>query len=88
MKLITWVDVKAYEGAWMDVSEAETYKPVEMSTLGWIIKEEEDYIVVVSTKDTEGLVGSVNAIPRQTILSITCVTVGCPMLTPELCECK
>lgn len=83
MKLVTWLDIVSHDGAWMDISEAKEYKPAPIQTVGWIIKEEEEYIVIVSSKDGEELVGSVNAIPRSAIISITCVS-SC---TPENCEC-
>jgi hypothetical protein len=55
----------------MGLEEAKALKPAQMETLGWIIRAEEDYIVLVSTMDSsEDLVGNVNSIPRNAITEI------------------
>jgi len=70
MHLITWLDTKGYEGSWLSIEEAREYAPVLMETVGWIIRNEETYVVVVSSKDDEGLVGSLSAIPKGVIQSM------------------
>lgn len=78
MKLVTWLDIVSHDGAWMDISEAKEYKPHPIQTVGWVIEDAEDYIVLVSSKDNEELVGSVCAIPKSVIVSIECLSLGCP----------
>lgn len=69
--LIRWTDITSYDGSWMGLEEAKALKPAQMETLGWIIKEDEDYIVIASTLDSgEDIVGSINAIPRGVISEI------------------
>jgi len=69
--LVRWTDITSYDGSWMGLEEAKALKPAQMETLGWIIRSEENYIVVVSTMDSsEDLVGNVNAIPRNAISEI------------------
>ena len=41
MKLVTWLDIVSYDGAWMDIEEAKEYKPHPIQTVGWIIEEAE-----------------------------------------------
>lgn len=77
MKLITWLDIVSYDGTWLPLGEAEEYKPAPMETVGWIIKNEPEYLVVASSKGGEDLVGSVSAIPKSVIESIECVAPQC-----------
>ena len=87
MKLVTWLDIVSHDGAWMDIEEAKEYKPHPIQTVGWIIEEAEDYIVLASSRDNEELVGSVCAIPKSVIVSIECVKSGCPEgCSPDPCE--
>jgi|TARA_R110002096_G_scaffold25312_11_gene79217 hypothetical protein len=72
--LIRWLDIQSFEGSWMPLEEAKEFKPVLMYTLGWVIKDEETYIVVVSSKDEEGIVGSVSAIPKCIIQSMVVIS--------------
>lgn len=76
MKLITWLDIVSFEGTWIELDEAKEYKPTNMQTIGWIIKDEPSYIVVVSSKDDEDLVGSVSAIPKCVIQSMKDVSIN------------
>tara|TARA_R100000234_G_scaffold30961_1_gene18215 strand:- start:539 stop:754 length:216 start_codon:yes stop_codon:yes gene_type:complete len=64
----------------MGLEEAKALKPAQMETLGWIVRSEEDYIVIVSTMDSsEDLVGNINAIPHSAITEIVRKPVdGCP----------
>ena len=69
--LVRWTDITSYDGSWMGLEEAKALKPAHMETLGWIIRAEEDYIILVSTMDSsEDLVGNVNSIPRNAITEI------------------
>lgn len=81
--LIRWTDIASYDGAWLDLSDAKDMKPGSMETLGWIIKETPEFVVVASTVDRdEDIVGSVNAIPRAVITEIVPRAVGCPQDAP------
>jgi len=76
--LVRWTDIASHDGAWMDLEDAKALKPGQMQTLGWVIKETPDYIVVASTIDQdEDIVGSVNAIPRTVITEIVSRASGC-----------
>ena len=70
--LVEWVDITSHDGAWLDLKEAEEYAPTPMKTIGFLLKEEPDYIIVVSTaSEIMDSVGSTNAIPRGCIKKIT-----------------
>ena len=69
--LVRGTDITSYDGSWMGLDEAKALKPAQMETLGWIVRSEEDYIVIVSTMDSsEDLVGNVNSIPHNAITEI------------------
>lgn len=69
---VEWLDITSHDGAWLDMKEAEEYAPTPMKTVGFLLKEDPEYIVVVSTiADSLDSVGSTNAIPRGCIQSVT-----------------
>ena len=66
--VVVWLDIAGKDEAWVEISEAKAMKPGRMVTSGWVLKEEENYIVLASSLDTqEGLAGNINAIPRCVI---------------------
>ena len=71
--LITWVDICSCDAAWMSLADALEYRPTPIQTLGWVIEENDEYIVVVSSysvEEEDRVFGSVCAIPRDVIESI------------------
>ena len=69
--LVRWTDINSYDGSWMGLEEAKALKPAPMETLGWIIQETEEYIVIASTLDgQDDVVGNVNAIPSSVISEV------------------
>jgi hypothetical protein len=70
--LVEWDDITSHDGAWLDLKEAEEYSPTPMKTMGFLLKDEPDYVIVVSTaSEILDVVGSTNAIPRGCIKKIT-----------------
>ena len=68
--IVRWIDIASHDGAWMDYSDAVTMKPIQVETVGWVIKENPEYIVVaasISPDKEESVTGSINAIPRGCI---------------------
>ena len=54
------------------MEEAKEFKPLTIYTCGWVIFETDDYITLVSSvSDDEEDTGSVNAIPKGCVVSIT-----------------
>ena len=68
---ITWLDITSQTDPWIDIDDAMEMKPAIMISVGWIVKDNIDFVTLASTVDTEEeLVGDVNCIPRSTIMSI------------------
>jgi len=66
--LVRWVDIVAVEEPWQTAEEIEALRPAEMLTVGLVVKEATDYIVLVSTVETAGgTYGNANVIPRGCI---------------------
>ena len=69
--IILWKDIQSCDEPWVDLKEAKEMKPVEMKTVGYILEQTEDCVVIASTLCQDGeSVGSVNAIPMGTVVSI------------------
>ena len=70
-KLILWNDISGQERPWLTHEEAISLEPILMRTVGYIIHEDDEKIVVCSTMDTEEEhYGNLNAIPRGVILAM------------------
>jgi len=68
---IVWTDINSFDGAWLELEESKKLQPVQMETIGWIVNETKDHVVIVSTLEAKGsLAGSTNAIPRGIIKKI------------------
>ena len=66
-----WLDITGKDDAWMELGEAKNMKPARIITSGWLLKENDDYIILASSLDTkEGLAGNINSIPRCVIETI------------------
>lgn len=71
MKKVVWWDIQNKEGPWKDQDDVDEIAPVKMTTLGWIVRKESDFIVTASTLTEDGSFGDLNAIPRGVIFSVT-----------------
>ena len=70
-KIILWTDISGQERPWLTHEEAISLEPILMKTVGYIIHEDDEKIVVCSTMSTdEEHYGNVNAIPRGVILAM------------------
>jgi len=50
LEYIKWLDHTAWDKAeWNDIDELEELKPVLVYSVGWVAKETNEYIVIVST---------------------------------------
>ena len=72
---VKWLDIVSDGGGWSTLSEALEYHPLTVETQGWLVHENEDFIIIVSTlspplDDEEPSVGGIHAIPRGCILRI------------------
>jgi hypothetical protein len=56
--LITWLDHTTFpDNIWRTKKQMNALSPSEMRTVGWLLKETEDYIIVVSTKNCDTYTG-------------------------------
>jgi hypothetical protein len=70
-KLILWTDISGQERPWLTHEEAVSLEPILMKTVGYIIHEDDEKIVVCSTMATdEEHYGNLNAIPRGVIIAM------------------
>ena len=68
--LIAWRDVLSSPAAWMSRAEAEDLEPVSMLTVGWIVREEADFLTVAGTRSNDpetDLVGDSSAHTLQSL---------------------
>tara|TARA_R100001443_G_scaffold91879_1_gene98619 strand:+ start:785 stop:1039 length:255 start_codon:yes stop_codon:yes gene_type:complete len=66
--LVNWVDILGEDDAWSSSEEVKELRPAEISTVGRLLIQTDDYIVVVSSWDHSGdHFGNVNCIPRGVI---------------------
>lgn len=70
-KIVLWTDISGQERPWLSYEEAIGLEPILMKTVGYIIHEDDEKVVVCSTMATdEEHYGNVNAIPRGVIIAI------------------
>jgi hypothetical protein len=73
---VVWKDIQGLEGAWTSLEEIQEMAPVSIETLGWIIKEDEEHLTMVSSLAfDQTFAGSVTSIPKGCIEDIRLVTV-------------
>lgn len=69
--IVHWIDTVGHgDNTWLTVGEVMEVKPSPMVTVGFLMKETNDYVVVAATKAEQvddDIFGNVNAIPRSCI---------------------
>mgnify|MGYP003136170659 CR=1 FL=1 len=65
--LVHWMDITGMDEPWGELKDAEELTPAYVTTAGWIVVEEEEYIVIASTTGTEGEMGNLNCIPKGVV---------------------
>ena len=72
---VVWKDIQGLEATWSSLEEIEEMAPVSIETLGWIIKEDESHLTMVSSLAAdETFAGSVTSIPKGCIEDIRLVS--------------
>ena len=85
-KLILWNDISGQERPWLTHEEAISLEPILMRTVGYIIHEDDEKIVVCSTMNTEEEhYGNLNAIPRGVILAMRDIGVNNDRIDTDGC---
>ena len=68
---VLWLDITSKTEPWICHEEAIEMRPATMRTVGWVLEDNSEYIIIASTVDTsDELVGDVNCIPKGVILEI------------------
>ena len=66
--VVTWLDIVGHERPWYEPEEAQGLRPAEITSLGILIDEKEDYIIVAGSWEDDGcLLGNVSCIPRGVV---------------------
>ena len=53
--LITWLDHVTFElNSWRSEEDLDDLQPLEVITIGWLMKEEKDHIIVAGTIGSHG----------------------------------
>ena len=73
---VVWKDIQGLEATWSSLEEIEEMAPVSIETLGWIIKEDESHLTMVSSLAADQtFAGSVTSIPKGCVEDIRLVSV-------------
>jgi len=68
--IVQWSDITGSDGPWSDLEEALDLRPAEITTIGRMVVDQSEYIVIASSWGDEGELGNLNCIPRPIIKSI------------------
>ena len=67
---VVWQDIIRPDETWLFEEEAKELKHAEIITVGWIITECKDNLVIASSKGDGGQLGDINCIPKTVILEM------------------
>ena len=75
---VIWRDIQGHDGAWVDCDDIlDDYEPVTVYTVGWILKEDDEFLTIVSSLSADQtFAGNVNAIPRGCVQSVFLITLS------------
>ena len=86
MKLVkvTWLDTnETSDSGWLSLDEVKKNKPCKISSVGWIVNEDEKFITIAADVDateieseSDELLGRVQCFPRGCIEKIETLSVG------------
>jgi len=72
---VEWLDITASERPWMEQEEAEGLRPASIVTVGKLVADKENYVIVASSWGVEGELGNVNCIPKQALTKMERISV-------------
>lgn len=70
MVIVRWRDHEGDAG-WFDLEELASRKAPEVSTVGWLILEDDKYVKVVDSIMADGTMGGMNLILKECVIEIT-----------------
>ena len=65
--MIQWTDITGCDGPWSDLEEAQGLKPALMTSVGQIVVNRNDSVVIASTWGEDNEFGNLNCIPKTAI---------------------
>jgi len=68
--IVKWEDITGNNEPWLYIDDALDLETAKMTTVGWVIKDRDDSIVIVSSLGDKKEVGDVNCIPKSVIQSM------------------
>jgi hypothetical protein len=68
--LIEWQDIVGMGSGWVTHQEIMEAQPATMVTVGWVLRETEDFLVVGATVEIggDGQLGDVSVIPKAVVV--------------------
>ena len=69
--VVRWLDAYEMESGWLDIEEALKIKPPEVHSVGYVLKETKEYIILaadIGSNQIDKDVGRVTVIPGQWIV--------------------
>ena len=67
---LEWADITGNSEPWYTIEDALELEPAHMTTIGWLIADNPDYIIISSTLGTKKEASDINCIPKSAIKSI------------------
>lgn len=63
--LVDWVDSCSFaQHRWRAVEEARQIEPSKIQSVGWLLREEKDFVVLTGSLDNDGNTSGTHTIPR------------------------
>ena len=69
--VIEWEDITGNSEPWFTVQDALDLEPARMTTVGWVISDRDDYLIISSTLGDKEEASDINCIPKSVIKSTT-----------------
>ena len=75
--LVHWIDIIGEDhNPWSSLEQAKDMKPEPISTIGKVVEDNDEFMVVASSwNDQGGLLGNLNCIPKGVVQSVVEVDV-------------
>ena len=65
--IVEWEDITSNTEPWLYISDALELEPAQMTTIGWLIEDRKNSILLISSIGDNKEVGDINCIPKSVI---------------------
>tara|TARA_R100001082_G_scaffold65878_1_gene37153 strand:+ start:673 stop:930 length:258 start_codon:yes stop_codon:yes gene_type:complete len=65
--IVEWEDITSNTEPWLYISDALELEPAQMTTVGWLVEDREESIILISSIGDNKEVGDINCIPKSVI---------------------